>query len=903
MHITEFEKLNYNYIIQELALKNDYCSQSRKSSLNLEEYNINKKIKLEPLLKNDISLDDNEQSQSVGKNNETDLVDQDHIKINNKSFQAVYGNLNKYKGYNKNTSNQNNKNEKFTNTGINEVKESNEEELSCNKNCNNKISDNMNLDVSESDEELYDINDEEDNKVNESNDQIDIKSNDNEEQDNNIFRRGQQKFISSPNYGTKNMNRLYHLLNSVSPLYKFDSAMKKSSEITENIENQYFLNNGSINNKQKKNKVLRFDDDDKNSNKYESDIDESPQNYLNPYLDNYVEISCKLLNSRIRLGKPIPIELEIINKGSKSIPYLKFEVCATTNNVDNENNESFCDKKIMFAYFLEAGKKCIKKFSLEPYLWNNEEDNFYDNIKNLNINTVMGSNTLYSTSNLSNTKSNIITNKNFSSYYYYSKMYARYKNAKASEKGKAFLSRNKSLNSLTNIFDLGIAADKDDYDEYRNEINYNTLRVIPKEAKIMLKNLPSSIKINIYKENGELLLCNNSEFTLKSEYFTQDFYLLGQYFKLNSEDESAKGKTSKYKKYRKNKSYSLNILLVNSSIEAKNKFIHSIEYALFVEKQLLSKNSVNEFRDLLVDDTSMEYYKDNSSKFYWNNNKEYYQEIKMANHFPKNIKFYDCPCNDRIDDIKKDMPSKNNHGHDKNYNTFTKMNSLFKNKFNILSTISSENEINTSSNNIIDQKVSSTNEEQYCCWFDGDEAELISNGELPLGKKILGEKICYNDIEEDFYNDTIKKNPIHNIVYLFSQKQIENIKTIDKENIDNNINKLLKLKKGLNICIIMDNCNIINTEYQNINEYIESLKLKCSTLFNIDKENIFVIPYCIDRKIDYENNTDFNKLNNTNINDNMIKKENQEYLNFLNIEFLYLLMLKAEDEYSKLCLK
>ena len=151
-------------------------------------------------------------------------------------------------------------------------------------------------------------------------------------------------------------------------------------------------------------------------------------------IDNYVEISCKLLNSRIRLGKPIPIELEIINKGSNIIPYLKIVVSATTN---SDVVESFSDDKIMFAYYLEPSKKCIKKFSLEPYLWNNEEDTFYDDLKNLylNANINLGSNTLYSTHNLSNTKSNFITNKNFSSYYYYSKLYARNKNIKTKEKG------------------------------------------------------------------------------------------------------------------------------------------------------------------------------------------------------------------------------------------------------------------------------------------------------------------------------------------------------------------------------------------------------------------------------------------------------------------------------------
>jgi len=452
---------------------------------------------------------------------------------------------------------------------------------------------------------------------------------------------------------------------------------------------------------------------------------------------------------------------------------------------------------------------------------------------------------------------------------------------------------NKSLNSLTNICDLGIAADKDGYDESKlcHESNYNALRVIPKEAKAMLNNLPSSIKINIYKENGELLSCNNSEFTLKSEYFTQDLYLLGQYFKLNTinDDDNINDISKSHKKYKKNKKYSLNILLVNSSTETKNKFIHSLEYALFVEKQLLSKNDVQEFRDLLIDNnTNRDYYKDNVSKFYWNNNIEYYQEIKMANHFPKNIKFYDCPCNDNINTEVKDVQTKRN--------TF----SVFKNKFNILST-SSDSKINLypSDNN----KQNSFVENQYKCWLDGDEAELISKGELPLGKKVLGDKLYYNDVEDDFYNDSIRKTPIHNIIYLFSHKQIENIKEKDIENIKRNINKLLKMKKKLNICVFIDDCNVINTEYNNINEYRKSLYQKCLNLFNVEKEMITVIPYCIDRKIEYENITDFNmKINIMNGNEK-VKKENQEYLNFLNVEFLYLLMQNAEEEYSLLCLK
>jgi len=453
------------------------------------------------------------------------------------------------------------------------------------------------------------------------------------------------------------------------------------------------------------------------------------------------------------------------------------------------------------------------------------------------------------------------------------------------------------LNSLTNIFDL-VAVDKDGYDESKlyNEINYNALRVIPKEAKAMLDNLPSSIKINIYQENGELLLCNNSEFTLKSEYFTQDFYLLGQYFKLNTKNNNENGNnndlSSIYKKYRKNKNYSLNILLVNSSIEIKNKFIHSLEYSLFVEKQLLSNNG-QEFRDLLIEsNTNYEY---NTSKFYWNNNKKYYQEIKMANHFPKNIKFYDCPCNDNINTEVKKASSTDNSISSKR-NTFT----LFKNKFNTFSS-SSDNEINSYSSKNKNQ--SSSVEDQYNYWLDGDEAELISKGELPLGKKILGDKLYYNDIEDDYLNDSIKKTPIHNIIYLFSHKQIENIKEKDKENINKNINKLLKMKKMLNICIFIDDCNIINEKYNSINEYRDFLSEKCLNLFNVEKDVITVIPYCIDRKIEYENITDINmKIKIMNENEK-IKKENQEYLNFLNIKFLYLLMQKAEEEYSLLCLR
>ncbi|OUM69243.1 hypothetical protein PIROE2DRAFT_2952, partial [Piromyces sp. E2] len=467
---------------------------------------------------------------------------------------------------------------------------------------------------------------------------------------------------------------------------------------------------------------------------------------------------------------------------------------------------------------------------------------------------------------------------------------------------------NKSLNSITNIFDLGFAADKDGYDESKenNEINYNALRVIPKEAKSMLYNLPSSIKVNIYGENGELLLCNNSEFTLKSEYFTQDFYLLGQYFKLN-ENEST-DKSSKYKKYRKNKNYSLNILLVNSSIETKNKFIHSLEYALFVEKQLLSKSPAREFRDLLIgNDNKCNYYTDNNSKFYWNNNKENYQEIKMANHFPKNIKFYDCPCNDNINNKIKENTNEKKLS-TKHNGTFSKMNSLFKNKLSALSTISSsgsESSISSPKNRkkSLNDSSSSTVEEQYCCWLDGDEAELISKGELPLGKKILGEKIYYGDIEEDFYNESIKKNPIHNIIYLISQKQIENMDNNDRENIKQNINKLLKMKKTLNICVFIDDYNIINAEYDNIKEYMQLMKQKYSVQFNIDQDMIFIVPYCIDRKIEYENVTDLNLQLNMMNNSEKIKKSNQENLNFLNIEFLYLLMQKAEEDYSKICLK
>lgn len=446
MHITEFEKLNYNYIIQELALKNEYGTLSRKSTLNLEEYNINKKIKLQPLSKNKLEFSsDLTQTHSIDKTDKTsenDCIEQDHSRIINKSFQAIYGiNINNeyndnfnYDDYfnenNKNLSFQSNKNEKSTtNINANNNIDSTDSEIIYNKHQKSNNVTNENL-INESDEELYEINDETD----EVNTSTYNNVNQKEEQDNNIFRRGQQKFISSSKYRTKNMNRLYHLLNSVTPLYKLDATSKKPSIIPEDIENQSYSYENATYTKEKKFKVLRFNNDDVNELNVTNNEDSS-MNCLNSYMDNYVELSCKLLNSRIRLGKPIPIELEVINKGSKSIPYLKFEVHAITN---NENHESFCEDKIMFAYFLEPGKKCIKKFLLEPYLWNNEEeDNFYDDIKNLNLNSNMGSNTLYSTSNLSNTKSNLITNRNFSSYYYYSKIYAaRNKYSKTSEKEK-----------------------------------------------------------------------------------------------------------------------------------------------------------------------------------------------------------------------------------------------------------------------------------------------------------------------------------------------------------------------------------------------------------------------------------------------------------------------------------
>ncbi|ORX85725.1 hypothetical protein BCR32DRAFT_265473, partial [Anaeromyces robustus] len=837
MHITEFEKLNYNYIIQELALRNDYGTLSRKSTLNelnVEEYNINKKINLQPLTKTGLATD-------VEKNNENDINEQDNNKFN-KSFQGTHemnsnkneniDNFNKideyYHDINKNYQYQKNEIEKvYPNNNINNSKEVNGCENSSNKYQKKKDSLNFNnLNISESDEELYELDDDIDENENNNNNSNSnnhnnthyntentmTKENNNfDEQDNNIFRRGQQKFLSSSNYKTKNMNRLYHLLNSVTPLNN-NISIKNTPENWDEFEvnNEY---NEINSNKQKAFKVLRFEDNDINK----ISINHSTSCSKNISLNNYVELSCKLLNSRIRLGKPIPIELEIINKGSNSIPYLKIVVSAITK---NDKNESFCKDKVMFGYYLEPGNKCVKKFSLEPYLWDNEEDCFYDDVKSLNLNASLGSNTLYSISNLASKKTNILTNKNFSSYYYYSKLYARNKRSKNIDKEKVLKNNMKSLISLTNIFDLGIIADKDNEENKdQNEINYNAIRVIPKEANTMLNNLPSSIKINIYQENGELILCNNSEFNLKSEYFTQDFYLLGQYFKLNSKEENdiSKNKSNKYRKYRKTKSYSLNILLVNSSVETKNKFIHSLEYALFVEKQLLSKNRVREFRDLLIEnEMNFDCYKENTSKFYWSENNKYYQEIKMANHFPKNIKFYDCPCNDKINDEVKDI-SLNDKNAQSIYNkTFTKMNALFKNKFNVLpNTIDSEININTT----VNTEKQSCNDKKYCSWLDGDEAELISKGELPLGKKILDEKIYYSDIEEDYYNDSIKRNPIHNIIYLFSLKQISDITSEDKENINNNINKLQKMKKTLNICIFIDDCNVINEEYNNINEY------------------------------------------------------------------------------------
>ena len=409
MHITEFEKLNYNYIIQELALKNEYGSLSKPTinELNIEE--INKKIKLQPLTKGDI-CQDIETTCSI----ENDYNCQEYDKFN-KPFQSILGinnnkneyidKINRLDGhYIKNSSSKKNEYE-MSQTNVNINNSIDCVNTSNNHGNNNKVC--ISGEACESNEELYDLNKEDDDIITYS---------ENEEIDNNIFRRGQQKFISSPNYRTKNMNRLYHLLNSVTPLCKLNPSSIPNSE-----------------NPQKYFKLLRFNDyNEKNET---ISTDESDLSYINPYIENYVEISCKLLNSRIRLGKPIPLELEIINKGSNIIPYLKVVVSATTN---SDIVESFSDDKIMFAYYLEPGKKCIKKFSLEPYLWNNEEDTFYDDLKNLNLNANinLGSNTLYSTHNLSNTKSNIITNKNFSSYYYYSKLYTRNKNIRTKEKGK-----------------------------------------------------------------------------------------------------------------------------------------------------------------------------------------------------------------------------------------------------------------------------------------------------------------------------------------------------------------------------------------------------------------------------------------------------------------------------------
>ncbi|ORX47834.1 hypothetical protein BCR36DRAFT_329952, partial [Piromyces finnis] len=810
MHITEFEKLNYNYIIQELALKNEIGPLSRRSTLNelnTDEFNINKKIKLQPLINDDTLLYkelktseyefNNNGYDKINKSSQNDFEENNNKynnNTNNNINNAYIENLNRLDGCpsKKNANNKSDDEKAEVNMFSNSKKSIN----SHSKIKKKLIIENNNLNMNESDEEPYDIEDVYNQDI------LCDKTNENEICDNNIFRRGQQKFISSPNYRTKNINRLYHLLNKVTPLYKTDSDLKINSENQDSCD--ALVINDEIDtltdNKQKKFKMLRFSDESFSEKLNVDNMNETLSQEINSNIKNYIEISCKLLNSRIRLGKPIPVELEIINKSSNLIPYLKIVVNAIKN---EKKDDSFCGDKIMFAYYLEPGKKCIKKFSLEPYLWNNEEDSFYDDVKNLKLNTNMnlGSNTLYSTNNLSNTKSNIITNKNFSSYYYYSKLYTRNKYSKNQEKVLAINNLNKSMNSLTNIFDLGIAADKDGYNEYKenSEVNYNALRVIPKEAKTMLYNLPSSIKVNVYDENSKLLLCNNSEFTLKSEYFTQDFYLLGQYFKLN-ENETCISKSTKYKKYRKSKNYSINILLVNSSIEAKNKFIHSLEYALFVEKQLLSKNSVREFRDLLIDNyIKFDYYNDTNSKFYWNNNKENYQEIKMANHFPKNIKFYDCPCNDGISNTLKENNSIENCSPSKRNKVFSNMNTLIKNKLNGLTSISSNN---TESNiNFLNKKTEIMNssedafKDNYCCWLDGDEAELISKGELPLGKKILGEKIYYSDIEEDFYNESFKKNPIHNIIYLFSYSQIENMDYNYKKNINQNINKLLKMKK------------------------------------------------------------------------------------------------------------
>jgi len=438
MHITEFEKLNYNYIIQELALKNEIGTLSRKSTLNelnTEEYNINKKIDLQPLIKDDPSINKELQQPCEGEYN-----DQDLDKTVSKSFQdiqEVNNNNSLFVDYKIDGSSKNRNGNEKPEININE-KNSNPLMNSSNKGKKSKIAETNAVNINESDEELYEIDDDSDDE------DIDDNRNNNDtfdQEDNNIFRRGQQKFMSSPYYRTKNMNKLYHLLNSVTPLYKSNGASKinpesqeswDKSEMDEEMENDYFSNT-VIDNKQKKFKMLRFSDENFNEKMLTNNMNDISHN-AKPYIENYVEISCKLLNSRIRLGKPIPVELEIINKGSNSIPYLKIVINAMAN---NKKDDSFCDDKILFAYYLEPGKKCIKKFTLEPYLWNNEEDSFYDDIKNINLNTNnnLGSNLLYSTNNISSTKSNIITNKNFSSYYYYSKYYTRNRFAKSQDKG------------------------------------------------------------------------------------------------------------------------------------------------------------------------------------------------------------------------------------------------------------------------------------------------------------------------------------------------------------------------------------------------------------------------------------------------------------------------------------
>ena len=183
----------------------------------------------------------------------------------------------------------------------------------------------------------------------------------------------------------------------------------------------------------------------------------------------------------------------------------------------------------------------------------------------------------------------------------------------------------------------------------------------------------------------------------------------------------------------------------------------------------------------------------------------------------------------------------------------------------------------------------SSNNNMNCSYQDFQD-NLISNN-IFTGSYIRSFiPFLFNSGMINDYTNGIKYNNFFTKNGLLYIKTINNLKNADENNID--LSKLTAIKNDL-LCLSLD--YMLKNNYKFIDKYLDILEF-VKKYKTINREEFYIMEYCIQNNIDYENYIEQYRNDNQNF-EIMIKTNNDEILSYRsNNAFNYLIAFLAEEQ-------